>query len=838
MDRTEQGIDRLDRLERLVADLDGRVCLLEHPGEALARRRPTAPKPLTAREQLAARAEMAPAAKPAPARPAAGNRAAAQPAPAPQRPPMVRPEFRREDLEDLVGGRLLAWVGGVAVLLGIVFLFALGISNGWIGEAARVVIAAVVCGGLLGLGVWLHESKARTDAALASVATGIAGLFVTVTVAAQVYELVPQLLAVLFAVAVGAIATALAVRWESRGIAALGILGGLGAPVLADVVGDGGTILILFVTLASAAAVLLRQRWGWLALAAFVVATPQWAAFVILGPPVAEQLAVLIGFGALGVAVAVGHDVRVHAERLRSSSAYLLALNAIVVAAVGYGALAYHSGEAAGNAWVAGVALAHLGVGLGGRFLRITNDLRLLSLVLGAVIADVAFGLIADGPALTIGWAATSVGFALLMRRTPRPVDMAEGLLVQAGVGGHLGLAMLSAIAVSDPAQVMNGYEALSPAGAAPVAALAAGCLVSARIAGERHRAWRIALDSIGLGVIAVLTALTLDGLQLVLAWALEVVALAGIGRRTGDRVAGVGALAFVALAAIHAIAYEAPPVSLVAGLADTGAALAAMAAVGGCLLVVAACAEPEQTGLRTVLRALAALTLFYLTALPLDGLQLILAWTAEAVAFAAIAKRTGDEVAAVGAFAFLASAALYALVSQAPPVSLVTGLAEPAAAVAALAAVAACLVVQAAWAEEGSRVQMVLRALAALTLLYLASTVVVTPFESDSAVDSALLSAHQQGQMVLSVFWALVGVGTMVVGLRRDLGLVRTAGLALLGVAVGKVFLFDLATLTSLYRVVSLVGLGVLLLGGALTWQRLRPRALTDLRETPAGVR
>jgi len=727
MDRTEQ---RIDRLERLVADLDGRVGLLEHPGEPVAREEPAAPEPLTAREQLAARAELAPPVTPAAARPAPVNRPA-QPAPAPQRPPMVRPDFRREDLEDLVGGRLLAWVGGVAVLLGIVFLFALGVSNGWIDEPARVLIAAVVCGGLLALGVWLHESKARTDAALASVATGIAGLFVSITVAAQVYELIPQLLAVLFAVAVGAMATGLAVRWESRGIAALGILGGLGAPVLADVAGDGGTMLILFVALASAAAVLLRQRWDWLALAAFMVATPQWAAFVIGGPPVVEQLAVLIGFGALGVAVAVGHDVRVQAERLRSSSAYLLALNAIVVAAIGYGALEYFTGESAGNAWVAGVALAHLGVGLGGRFLKITGDLRLLSLVLGAVIADVAFGLIADGPALAIGWATTGVGFALLMRRAPRPVDMAEGLLVQAGVGGHLGLALLSAIAVSDPVEVMNGYEALSPAGAAAVAALAAGCLVSARIAGERHEGWRIALDSIGLGVVAVLTALTLDGLQLVLAWTLEVVALAGIGRRTGDRVAGVGALAFLSLAAIHAIAYEAPPVSLVTGLADTGAALAAVAAVGCCLLVLAACADPEQTELRTVLRALAA-----------------------------------------------------------------------------------------------------------LTLLYLASTVVVTPFESDSAVDSALLSAHQQGQMVLSVFWALVGVGTMVVGLRRDLGVVRTAGLALLGVAVGKVFLFDLATLTSLYRVVSLVGLGLLLLGGALTWQRLRPRALTDLRETPAGVR
>jgi uncharacterized membrane protein len=91
---------------------------------------------------------------------------------------------------------------------------------------------------------------------------------------------------------------------------------------------------------------------------------------------------------------------------------------------------------------------------------------------------------------------------------------------------------------------------------------------------------------------------------------------------------------------------------------------------------------------------------------------------------------------------------------------------------------------------------------------------------------------------MVLSVFWGLVGVGTVVVGLRRDLRFVRAVGLILLGVTVAKVFVFDLATLTSIYRVVSCVGLGLLLLAGALTWQRLRPRALADLRETPAGVR
>jgi uncharacterized membrane protein len=42
--------------------------------------------------------------------------------------------------------------------------------------------------------------------------------------------------------------------------------------------------------------------------------------------------------------------------------------------------------------------------------------------------------------------------------------------------------------------------------------------------------------------------------------------------------------------------------------------------------------------------------------------------------------------------------------------------------------------------------------------------------------------------------------------------------------VTVGKVFLYDLAALTSLYRVGSFIGLGLLLLVAAGLWQRMRP--------------
>ena len=74
--------------------------------------------------------------------------------------------------------------------------------------------------------------------------------------------------------------------------------------------------------------------------------------------------------------------------------------------------------------------------------------------------------------------------------------------------------------------------------------------------------------------------------------------------------------------------------------------------------------------------------------------------------------------------------------------------------------------------------------------------------------------------------------------GLAGDRPALRRGGLALLGITVAKVFLYDLASLTSIYRVASFIVLGLLLLGGAFAWQRVRPRALGDLRAVPEGLR
>lgn len=97
---------------------------------------------------------------------------------------------------------------------------------------------------------------------------------------------------------------------------------------------------------------------------------------------------------------------------------------------------------------------------------------------------------------------------------------------------------------------------------------------------------------------------------------------------------------------------------------------------------------------------------------------------------------------------------------------------------------------------------------------------------------------ARAEGQTLLSVLWALVGLGALVGGLLADRPALRRGGLALLALTAGKVFLYDLSSLTSLYRVASLIGLGLLLLAGGHAWQRMRPRPMPDLRGVPHALR
>src|SRR3954469_2028806 len=126
-------------------------------------------------EQLERRLESAPARLTTPpARPVAPPRVVP-----PREPSLPRRSF---DVEELLGGRVLGWAGGAAIVLGAVFFLVMAVSRGWIDEPTRVVLAFLASTALLAVSLWLYERKGQTQAALAAAAAALASLYASLTV--------------------------------------------------------------------------------------------------------------------------------------------------------------------------------------------------------------------------------------------------------------------------------------------------------------------------------------------------------------------------------------------------------------------------------------------------------------------------------------------------------------------------------------------------------------------------------------------------------------------------------------------------------------------------------
>ncbi len=79
---------------------------------------------------------------------------------------------------------------------------------------------------------------------------------------------------------------------------------------------------------------------------------------------------------------------------------------------------------------------------------------------------------------------------------------------------------------------------------------------------------------------------------------------------------------------------------------------------------------------------------------------------------------------------------------------------------------------------------------------------------------------------LAVSAFWLILAGGLLMYGFWKDLKAVRLTGLAVAGLAIGKVLFVDLAELRALYRVGSLALLAVIALLGARAYYRKDPQA------------
>ncbi len=768
------------------------------------------------------------------------------PAPAPvlSRPPLHAPIDAAEtdvrapsrppaDFESLVGGRLPIWIGGLALVIGGIFLVRLSIEAGWLTPAIRTAFAAVFAVALLAASEIARRLPAtRDDARVGQVlaGAGIASAYATLYLAVALYHLAGPSVGFALMLAITALGLFLAVR-HGPPTAVMALIGGFVAPMVAgyDAAGIGPLLGYLAVFVAALLALAIVRGWAWLALSAMAAAFG-WAALLIALLPADRLGGVGVFIVALGVAgtlavprAGVSHPV-LRGLPLLAALVQLLALAPVI--------------DFDGLAWSFYLVLSAAALFLASR------DATLLRAAQGAsllVTLLVVAGLIAGDNAT--------------------PVALPIAMLLFAGTGGALsrrgqGWAV---IALTGSAGPLLAAQIVAPQLLAPAGWFAADLLLAAAAAALawRHRDRR---DDGDIGLVGG-------------------VAVAALG--VGLAVAAIVPLAWIALAPLAAGA-----VLLVALLADS-AAIGRLAAIPwGLLLGIAAMPlfaigtaiaasvtfdllpwrylpPPAQTAWSIVLPAIAVLAAAMWRRALFDALRPFVLSIQTVVAIlgtyallkAALAIGTPDRFVALGfteraILTDLALVAAFVLWHRVRTVALglvVLALARivwfdgiglnP-----ALVAqqVGSLPVLNAATLHLGLSAAIVwrLRGLplrhwiaATLTLAALFATVRQVAHGSilTGPVGLAENWGYSAAMLALAIAWLWRGLATGAADLRR-------LGLTLLTLTTTKVFIVDASALTGVLRILSFMGLGVALIAIGWAYRRFIAPVTATGSASPAG--
>lgn len=280
-------IGRVKRADERLAELSGRQDRLELELTRLRRQLELAvPSPAGAQPARPGPAVGAEATRAAPppipaAVPAAVQAVSPAPPPLPSVPPIVSPApaaparerswveriaWDKINWEQFMGVKLLAWVGGLALFLGVVFGVKYAFEHKLVPPEVRVVLGYVVGVGLLAGGVGLHPRKRYLVGAQTLCASGVVILYATTFAARAYYHLIPTLPAFAVMVLVTAAAFLLAVRLNALVVAILGLGGGFLTPVLLATGEDNPLGLFGYIALLDVGllAVALSRRWSFL----------------------------------------------------------------------------------------------------------------------------------------------------------------------------------------------------------------------------------------------------------------------------------------------------------------------------------------------------------------------------------------------------------------------------------------------------------------------------------------------------------------------------------------------------------------------------------------------
>src|SRR5438132_513182 len=268
----------VEELETRLRSLEAELQMLRHaPGE------PAAERPFAAKREAAEgepfvsppivkSPEVRPTSVPPPLPKEVMAAATSATPPAPPQPlavelPAPQPSLPASNWEQFMGAKLFAWIGGLALFLGVAFFVKYSFEHNLIPPEARVAIGFVVGLALVAGGLALKR-KENVVTAQTLCATGILILYAVTFACRSFYHfaffgLVPTFLLMAL---ITAVAFLLAVRLNAIAVAILGIAGGFLTPALLSTGQDNPLGLFGYIALLDIGLLALARRKDWASL--------------------------------------------------------------------------------------------------------------------------------------------------------------------------------------------------------------------------------------------------------------------------------------------------------------------------------------------------------------------------------------------------------------------------------------------------------------------------------------------------------------------------------------------------------------------------------------------
>lgn len=236
---------------------------------------------------------------------AAETSAAEKPAKVVYTPPPPAPGWMDNiNWEQFMGAKLFAWLGALALFLGVAFFLKYSIEHGWIPNEVRAAMGFVFGAGLIVGGLRVPREKYAVTAQ-SLIASGVVSLYaVTFMCGKDHYDFLGPVAMLLVMTLITTTAFFLAVRLEAQVVAILGLLGGFLTPVLLSTGVDNPPGLFGYLALLDAGLIAVVLATGWrhlvpLSAAGTVIMMLGWADRFFIAEKGPVAMTVCLGFSIL-----------------------------------------------------------------------------------------------------------------------------------------------------------------------------------------------------------------------------------------------------------------------------------------------------------------------------------------------------------------------------------------------------------------------------------------------------------------------------------------------------------------------------------------------------------